>query len=80
MRFSQKQVARLMGLHSAGMMTHYERGRVLPPLRKALSLSVILRVPVEFLFPALYQDLRSTIRAQEQQLTVRPQEQLTLFP
>ena len=43
----------------------------------ALRLGIILRVPVEFLFPALYDGLRNEIRAEEERLAT-PQ-QATLF-
>jgi transcriptional regulator with XRE-family HTH domain len=77
MGFSQKHVARLLGLRSTSMLARYERGRSIPPLPRALSLGVILRVPVEFLFPTLYDSLRDGIRKQEERLA-KPIQQ-TLF-
>jgi DNA-binding XRE family transcriptional regulator len=65
MGFSQKTVASLLGHRDATLLCMYERGRMLPPLRAALALGIILRVPVEFLFPRLYDDLRLHIRQQE---------------
>ncbi len=50
------------------MVSHYEHGRALPPLTTALSLELIYRVPVAFLFPDLYEGLRTQIRAQEEAL------------
>jgi len=55
----------------------YERGEHAPSLANALRLGIILRVPVEFLFPALYDGLRNEIRAEEERLAA-PQ-QPTLF-
>ena len=51
MGFTQKQVARLLGHADASMVSHYEHGRALPPLAIALSLEIIYRTPVAFLFP-----------------------------
>ena len=69
--FSQKTVAQLLGHRDATLLCAYERGRILPPLIAALSLGIILRVPVEFLFPALYEELRNQIREQEASLPIR---------
>jgi DNA-binding XRE family transcriptional regulator len=68
MGFSQRHVARLLGHKDATLLCIYERGRMLPPLHAALSLGVILRVPVEFLFPQLYDGLKADIRQQEEQM------------
>ena len=77
MGFSQRRVARLLGLRGTSMLSRYEHGRSLPPLKTAFSLGIILRVPVEFLFPVLYDGLRSRIRADEEQLAEPVQQ--TLF-
>jgi DNA-binding XRE family transcriptional regulator len=66
MNFSQKTVANMLGHRDSTLLCLYERGRKLPPLAAALQLGIILRVPVEFLFPALYDDLRNRIRTQEE--------------
>ena len=66
MRFSQKTVAKLLGHKDATLLCMYERGRILPPLAAALGLGIILRVPVEFLFPGLYDQLKNHIRHQEE--------------
>jgi transcriptional regulator with XRE-family HTH domain len=77
MGFSQKHVARLLGLAGTSMLSRYEHDRSLPPLKVAFSLGIILRVPVEFLFPAMYDALRNRVRGDEEELT-RPIQQ-TLF-
>lgn len=69
MGFSQKQVARLLGHRDASMVSHYEHGRSCPPLQVALSLEIILRVPVAFLFPGLYDEIKLRIRRSEEELT-----------
>jgi transcriptional regulator with XRE-family HTH domain len=66
MGFSQKQVSRLLGQSDSSMVSHYEHGRAMPPLAVALSLEIIYRVPVAFLFPSLYDQLKLTIRAEEE--------------
>ena len=66
MGFPQKTVAQLLGHKDATLLCMYERGRILPPLAAALRLGIILRVPVEFLFPALYDELRNHVRQQEE--------------
>jgi transcriptional regulator with XRE-family HTH domain len=68
MGFSQKQVARLLGQRDASMVSHYEHSRALPPLRVALSLEIIYRTPVAFLFPAMYNELKRQIRHEEEAL------------
>jgi transcriptional regulator with XRE-family HTH domain len=68
MGFTQRQVARLLGHGDASMLSHYEHGRALPPLAIALSLEIIYRVPVAFLFPAIYDDLKLRIRNAEDSL------------
>src|SRR5690348_10726593 len=77
MGFSQKTVAELLGHKDATLLCMYERGRMLPPLLAALGLGIILRVPVEFLFPGLYDELKGQIRhAEEQRQIVRNQSRL----
>ena len=65
MGFTQKQVARLLGQRDTSMVSHYEHGRALPPLAVALSLEIVYRVPVAFLFPNMYDELKRQIRQQE---------------
>jgi len=66
MGFHQNTVARLLGHKDATLLCLYERGRILPPLAAALGLGIILRVPVEFLFPELYDEMRNDIRQHEE--------------
>jgi transcriptional regulator with XRE-family HTH domain len=78
MGFTQRQVARLLGQRDASMVSHYEHGRALPPLAVALSLEIIYRAPVAFLFPGMYDGLKKGIRAQEESLAGAGQQ--PLFP
>jgi DNA-binding XRE family transcriptional regulator len=66
MKFTQRTVARLLGHRDSTLLCAYERGRILPPLAAGLRLGLILRVPVEFLFPELYEELRKEIREKEE--------------
>ena len=66
MGFTQKRVARLLGQRDASMVSHYEHARALPPLAVALGLEIIYRVPVAFLFPAIYEELKQGIRQLEE--------------
>jgi len=68
MGFTQKQVARLLGQRDTSMVSHYEQGRALPPLGVALRLEIVYRVPVAFLFPNMYDELKRQIRQQEESL------------
>src|SRR5262245_59100567 len=68
MSFTQKHVAQLLGHHDTTMISHYEHGRALPPLPVALGLEIIFRTPVAFLFPGMYDELKGTIRKQEESL------------
>jgi len=77
MGFTLVHVAHLLGHQDASALSDYECGKHAPCLSNALRLGIILRVPVEFLFPALYDGLRNKIRAEEERLAA-PQ-QATLF-
>ena len=77
MGFTAAHMARLLGQQDASALSDYERGEHTPSLANALRLGIILRVPVEFLFPALYDGLRNEIRAHEERLAAP--EQPTLF-
>lgn len=74
MRFSLKHVARLLGHKDGSVMSLFERGERLPSLANALGLGIILRVPVEFLFPSLYDSLKTQIREEEERM-IQPSQQ-----
>jgi transcriptional regulator with XRE-family HTH domain len=67
MGFSQKLVSELLGHRDATQLSRYECEGVLPTLREAFKLGIVLRVPVEFLFPDLYNTLRLSIRQREEE-------------
>jgi transcriptional regulator with XRE-family HTH domain len=66
MKFSQERVARLLGHWDSSTLCKYESGQLLPGLTAALQLGIILRIPIEFLFPELYNELQRRIRTQEE--------------
>lgn len=70
-----REVATLLGHTDPTAVLSYERGVRYPSLANALGLGIILRVPVEFLFPDLYDAMRLEIRRLEEQA----QAQLKLF-
>jgi transcriptional regulator with XRE-family HTH domain len=56
--------------------SRWERGARLPSLANALRLGIILRIPVEFLFYSLHDDLRNQIRAEEERFAEPTQQAL----
>ena len=71
MRLSQKQVAAILGLRNASILSNYERGTSRPSLERALALETIYRVPVAFLFPELYERIRARVREKESRIPRR---------
>ena len=73
---SLRQMAKVMGHESHSALCNYERGAVIPELETALRLEIVLRTPVAFLFPELYETLRNEIRAREERLADVGQQEL----
>lgn len=73
MRFSTSHIGHLLGHKDSSTYCDYERGDRMPTLVNAFRLSAILRTPVEFLFPSLYDGLREAIRAEEERLAAPTQ-------
>lgn len=71
MDFTQQQVAEIIGYHSHTDVSRYEYGRRLPSLVTALKLEIVYRVPVAFLFPGLYRELKEQLREREERLLLR---------
>jgi len=76
MSFTTSHVGCLLGHQDSSTFCEFERGDRLPSLINAFRLGIILRVPVEFLFPDLYDGLRNHIRAQEDRMTLPKQQAL----
>jgi transcriptional regulator with XRE-family HTH domain len=73
MRFSTSHIGHLLGHKDSSTYCDYERGDRIPTLVNAFRLSAILRTPVEFLFPSLYDSLRDAIRAEEERMAAPQQ-------
>jgi DNA-binding XRE family transcriptional regulator len=78
-RINQRQILQLMGEGERIRLWDIESGRSLPSLKTALKLSVILRVPVEFLYQDLYIETRERIRKREAYMPHGSQGVLPLF-
>lgn len=78
MRFTQIEVTRLLGWKNTKGLTKIESGGVIPTLTTAFKLSIIYRVPIEFLFSSVYESLRNHIRAKEMSLIPAGQRVLPL--
>jgi transcriptional regulator with XRE-family HTH domain len=74
MHFSTPYVAHLLGHQNTSAFREFERGERLPSLASAFRLGIILRVPVEFLFPDLYDGLKNAIRSEEERMA-QPRQQ-----
>ena len=72
--FSTSHVAHLLGHRETSTFREFERGERLPSLVNAFRLGIILRIPVEFLFPDLYDGLKGEIRAEEERMA-QPEQQ-----
>lgn len=78
MKLTQFQVARLLGWKSTKGLCQIESGKGLPTLMTAFKLGIIYRVPIEFMFSSIYQELREHIRAKEASLVSIGQHPLPL--
>jgi len=76
-RFTQAQIAQLLGHRDSKRVSNLELGRRLPSLQTSLRLAIIYRVPVDFLYSEMYSAQREQIRAREQSLKLG--QQGTLF-
>lgn len=72
MKLTQFQVTRLLGWKNTKGLCRIESGQVRPTLLTAFKLSIIYRIPIEFLYAELYQELRKEIRAKESNLSQQP--------
>ena len=63
---SQRELADLIGLIADHQVSNHERSSAIPSLLAALSYQVVFRMPVEELFPGLYETIRLAV---EERLT-----------
>ena len=64
-RLSLDDVGRIIR-RRAGTVKRYESAKRIPPLPVALSLEILYRTPIAFLYPEYYARLREGIRRQEE--------------
>lgn len=71
MGLTQEHVAAALGLKRSKLLSRLEQEYRTPQFRTAIKLSAIYRVPIEFLFPKLYERVRLEIRRREEALRAR---------
>lgn len=69
--FSQKEVAYLLGAHTGGSISRYERFNRVPTLMTALKMEIILGAPVRDLFAGLHVTASGVIARRAHQLLKR---------
>jgi|NGEPerStandDraft_6_1074524.scaffolds.fasta_scaffold652530_1 transcriptional regulator with XRE-family HTH domain len=81
MRLSQEQVVKLLGSETSRYrLSRFETGFQLPPLKVALALEILFRVPIAFCYPEMYHEMRDHLRtAEAQMLPAMSQTQGALF-
>ncbi len=62
---SRKQVASLLGYKSTSTIGKIEQGRLIPRLPTILSLEILYRAPIAYLYPQLYASIRDDLRRRE---------------
>jgi DNA-binding XRE family transcriptional regulator len=73
---SQRQVAHLIGHYDATMLSKYERGIISPPLRTALKLALLYRLPMQEIFAREFSRAREELAKKANSL---PTVQAVLF-
>jgi len=67
MNLSQKRVARMIGLRDATVLSRYESGRALPPLKIALRLAVLYDATLSEMFRELSRRSRRQVLGREEE-------------
>lgn len=70
-RFSQEDIAFLLGSRDGTQVSRYERGRRLPSLETALAYEAILDIPVRELFLGIFQKVDLEVKARRRILEAR---------
>lgn len=79
-QLSQDQVVEVLENEvSRFSLSRFETGNGLPPLRVALALEILYRIPIAFCYPDMYNEMRERIRKSERLMQRRPQAQAVLF-
>ena len=72
--FSQKEIAYLLGWHSASKISRFEHCRITPNLQTAFSCEVIFHVPVQQLFAGVFLKVEQKTNRRAQLLLRRMKE------
>jgi len=67
----QKEVARILGVRSASMISRWEKGSTLPSTENAFKLAVIYRTMVDALYIDYIMQLKGDIRKREEALIMK---------
>lgn len=67
----QKEVARILGVRSASMISRWEKGITLPSTENAFKLAVIYRTMVDALYIDYISQLKGDIRKREEALIMK---------
>ena len=67
-RYSQRDIAYLLGHKSSAHISDYETGKRMPSLKTALKLAVILSTQVDGLFEEMREELKQEIQIRRQKL------------
>jgi len=67
----QKEVARILGVKSASMISRWEKGVTLPSTENAFKLAVIYRTMVDALYMDYMLRLKDEIRKREEVLVIK---------
>jgi transcriptional regulator with XRE-family HTH domain len=67
MGYTQRQVARLLGLYDTKPLTYWEKGKTKPDIVMLLKLSIVYRTFPNELYHDLFIELREELRALELQ-------------
>jgi transcriptional regulator with XRE-family HTH domain len=71
LRYTQAQVAHLLGLKNTVMLSAWERGEATPSAINLIKLSVVYRTFTNELYPELFLELKETITEKEFELFER---------
>jgi transcriptional regulator with XRE-family HTH domain len=67
----QKEVARILGIKSASMISRWEKGAMLPSTENAFKLAAIYRTMVDALYMDYMVRLKDEIRKREEVLAIK---------
>jgi transcriptional regulator with XRE-family HTH domain len=66
---SQRELSLLIGKKGHSLVSRFEKGRKIPTLEMAMTLSVVLRTPIEELFAGRFEKVEATVVERAAKLT-----------